>query len=104
MYFIIASPPINSIVCWYDQWYDYRMKYAKVAISIEESILRKIDRLVKAKTFESRSQAFQKAVEHTLEKVERSQLAKECAKLDKRVERKLANEGLSRDLEEWPDY
>ncbi len=80
------------------------MKYAKVAISIEESVLKKIDRLVKSKTFESRSQAFQKAVENTLEKVERSRLTKECAKLDKRFERKLANEGLSRDLEEWPDY
>jgi metal-responsive CopG/Arc/MetJ family transcriptional regulator len=80
------------------------MKYAKVAISIEASLLKKIDRLVKAKTFESRSQAFQKAVEHTLEKVERSRLARECAKLEKNVERKLADQGLSRDLEEWPDY
>jgi metal-responsive CopG/Arc/MetJ family transcriptional regulator len=80
------------------------MKYAKVAISIEESVLKKVDRLVKAKTFESRSQAFQKAVENTLKKVERTQLAKECAKLDKRSERTLANEGLSRDLEEWPEY
>lgn len=80
------------------------MKYAKVAISIDLSILKKIDRLVKAKTFESRSQAFQKAAEHVLEKVEKSRLAKECAKLDKRVERKFAEEGLSRDLEEWPDY
>jgi metal-responsive CopG/Arc/MetJ family transcriptional regulator len=72
------------------------MKYAKVAISIEESVLKKIDRLVKAKTFESRSQAFQKAAEHTLERVERSQLAKECAKLDKRSERELADEGLGK--------
>ena len=80
------------------------MKYAKVAISIEASVLKKIDRLVKAKTFESRSQAFQKAAENTLEKVERSRLAEECAKLDKRLERKLADEGLSKDLKEWPDY
>jgi metal-responsive CopG/Arc/MetJ family transcriptional regulator len=80
------------------------MRYAKVAISIEESVLKKIDRLVKAKAFESRSQAFQKAVENTLEKVERSQLIRECAKLDKRTERKLADEGLIKDLEEWPDY
>ena len=80
------------------------MKYAKVAISIEESVLKKIDRLVKAKTFESRSQAFQQAVESALKKVERSQLAKECAKLDKRTERGLAERGLERDLEEWPDY
>jgi metal-responsive CopG/Arc/MetJ family transcriptional regulator len=80
------------------------MKYAKVAISIEESLLKKVDRLVKARTFESRSHAFQKAVEHALEKVERSRLAKECAKLDKSFERKLANHGLTRDLEEWPDY
>ncbi len=80
------------------------MKYAKVAISIEASVLKKIDRMVKAKTFESRSHAFQKAAELTLAKVERSQLAKECAKLEKRTERKLADEGLSRDLKEWPDY
>lgn len=80
------------------------MKYAKVAISIEESVLKKIDRLVKGKTFESRSQAFQRAAESTLEKVERSQLAAECAKLDKRFERKIADQGLKRDLEEWPDY
>ena len=92
------------IASWYDQWYDYNMKYAKVAISIEESVLKKIDRLVKAKAFESRSQAFQKAAENTLEKVERSQLIRECAKLDKRFERKLADEGLVKDLEEWPDY
>ena len=92
------------IVVWYDQWYDKNMRYAKVAISIEESVLKKIDRLVKAKAFESRSQAFQKAVENTLEKVERSQLIRECAKLDKRTERKLADEGLIKDLEEWPDY
>lgn len=80
------------------------MKYAKVAISIEESVLKKIDRLVKAKTFASRSQALQKAAESALEKIERSRLAAECAKLDKRAESKLADEGLSRDLEEWPDY
>ena len=80
------------------------MKYAKVAISIDAAVLKKIDRLVKNKTFESRSQAFQKAVENTLEKVERSQLARECAKLDKRFERKVADEGLSKDLAEWPDY
>ena len=88
----------------YDQWYDCHMKYAKVAISIETSILKKIDRLVKARTFESRSQAFQQAAKSALEKVERSQLIKECAKLDKRFERKLADEGLKKDLEEWPDY
>ena len=80
------------------------MKCAKVAISIEASVLKKIDRLVKPRTFESRSQAFQKAAENILEKFERSRLAKECAKLDIRFKRKLADEGLSRDLEEWPDY
>lgn len=80
------------------------MKYAKVTISVELPVLKRIDRLVKSKTFANRSQAFQKSVESTLIRVERSQLARECAKLDKRFERKLADEGLSRDLEEWPAY
>lgn len=31
-------------------------------------------------------------------------LARECAKLDLRFERELAEAGLANDFEEWPDY
>ncbi len=31
-------------------------------------------------------------------------LARECAKLDPRYERRLADEGLAEDLADWPEY
>ena len=39
-----------------------------------------------------------------LDRVSRTRLARECAKLDPRAEREFADEGLARDLEEWPEY
>ena len=80
------------------------MKSSKVAISIDESLLKKVDRLVRAQAFESRSQVFQQAVQEKLSRIDKSRLAEECAKLNKRTEKALADEGLSQDLKEWPDY
>jgi hypothetical protein len=34
----------------------------------------------------------------------RGRLAREAAKLDPKTERKLADEGLAADLEEWPEF
>ena len=39
-----------------------------------------------------------------LARMERSRLASECAKLDPKFEKALAEEGLGRDLETWPEY
>ena len=36
--------------------------------------------------------------------IEKSRLAQECAKLDPTFEKALAEEGLSEDLAEWPEY
>ena len=80
------------------------MKYAKVAISIDEALLKRVDRLVKAKTFESRSQAFQRAVEEKLSRLDKTRLARECAKLDPKLEKSLADETLKSALKEWPEY
>jgi hypothetical protein len=35
---------------------------------------------------------------------DRERLAREVAKLDPKSEQAMADEGLSRDLEEWPEY
>ena len=51
-----------------------------------------------------RSQAVLVAVREKLQRLERSRLARECAKLDPATEQALAEEGLSRDAEEWPEY
>jgi len=43
-------------------------------------------------------------VEDKLARLERSRLARECAKLDPGFEKALAEEDLSEDASEWPEY
>ena len=80
------------------------MTRAKVAVSLDESLLNRLDRLVGKAVFPNRSQAIQIAVEEKLERLERSRLARECAKLDPDFEKSLAEEGLSEELSGWPEY
>ncbi|MBM3286042.1 MAG: ribbon-helix-helix protein, CopG family [Candidatus Eisenbacteria bacterium] len=80
------------------------MARSKVAISIDEITLERLDRLVERSVFPSRSQAIQIAVEEKLERLERCRLARECSRLDPKFERALAEEGMSEDLSEWPEY
>ena len=80
------------------------MRKTKVAITIDEKTLGRLDRLVKDRLFPSRSNAIQEAVEEKLERLERSRLARECAKLDPAFEKAMAEEGLSEELSEWPEY
>ena len=80
------------------------MPRAKVAISLDESTLERLDKLVERAVFSNRSQAIQEAVEEKLARMERSRLARECAKLDPTFERALAEEGLAEDATAWPDY
>ena len=80
------------------------MARSKVAISLDESTLDRLDRLVQKKVFPNRSQAIEEAVAEKLARLEKSRLAQECAKLDPTFEKALAEEGLSQDLKEWPEY
>ena len=80
------------------------MSRAKVAISLDESTLKRLDKLVERAVFSNRSQAIQEAVEEKLARMERSRLARECAKLDPAFEKALAEEGMSEDAAEWPEY
>jgi len=80
------------------------MARAKVAISLDENTLDRLDRLVKKQVFPNRSQAIQEAVDEKLSRLDRSRLARECAKLDPAFEKSLADEGLSEELAEWPEY
>lgn len=80
------------------------MSRAKVAISLDESTLKRLDKLVERAVFSNRSQAIQEAVEEKLTRLERSRLARECAKLDPTFEKALAEEGMSEDAAEWPEY
>jgi len=77
---------------------------AKVAITLEKDLLARLDALVAASRFASRSGAVEEAVQEKLSRMDRGRLARECAKLDRGFEQQLADEGLSGDLGEWPEY
>ena len=68
------------------------MAVSKIAISIDQRTLKKLDRLVRNRTFPSRSRVIQDAVEEKLKKIEKGRLARECAKLDPDFEKALAEE------------
>ena len=80
------------------------MPKSKVAISLNESMLGQLDQLVKASVFPSRSRAIEIAIQEKLARMNRDRLAQECAKLDPKLERSLAEEGLVDSLSEWPEY
>jgi len=74
------------------------MATAKIAISLDEGTVKRLDRLVKNRIFPSRSKVIQDAVEEKLNKMGKGRLARECAKLDPEFEKALAEEGLSYEL------
>jgi len=80
------------------------MGSSKVAITLESELLEEVDALVKNHVFPNRSKAIQKAVEEKLQRMNRTLLARECAKLDPKFEKSMAEEGLDEDLSEWPEY
>jgi Arc/MetJ-type ribon-helix-helix transcriptional regulator len=80
------------------------MPVAKIAVSLDERVVRKLDGLVRKGLFPSRSKAIQEALESQLSKLDRSRLAVECAKLDRRLEQAVAEEGMAYEVEQWPEY
>jgi Arc/MetJ-type ribon-helix-helix transcriptional regulator len=80
------------------------MSSVKVAITLDQKMLIRVDGLVSKRIFPNRSRAIQAAVGEKLARMERGRLALECAKLDPKVEKALAEEGLGRELESWPEY
>jgi Arc/MetJ-type ribon-helix-helix transcriptional regulator len=80
------------------------MAKLKIAITIDETALAAVDRLVDEQRFSSRSQAIQTAVDEKLARVTGSRLALECAKLDPAFEQHLAEEGLEAERAAWPAY
>ena len=80
------------------------METAKVAISIDKKTLERLDRLVKEQVFPNRSKAIQQAIEDKLSRLDRTRLAEQCAKLDPAAEQSIAEDGLSEELDRWPEY
>lgn len=80
------------------------MPRAKVAVTIDQETLRRVDQLVRHARFPNRSRAIEYALTAQLDRLERTRLAAECAKLDPTIERKLAELGLAADEKDWPAY
>ena len=80
------------------------MSTEKIAVTLDPKLVSKLDSLVEAHVFPSRSKAIQKAVQEKLSRMDRSRLVRECSKLDPKFEQALAEEGLSAQLAEWPEY
>lgn len=80
------------------------MGKAKIAITLDEKIVNRIDRLVQKKAFSNRSQAIEEALLEKLTRLDKSRLARETAKLDPEYERALAEEGIAQDSSEWPVF
>lgn len=80
------------------------MAKTKVAVSLDAKLVDRVDALVQGAHFPNRSQAIEVALAEKLERLQRTQLARECAKLDPREETVLADEGLREDMRAWPAY
>ncbi len=81
-----------------------QMGKTKVAVTIDAMAIIKIDRLVERRVFANRSQAIQEALYEKIERIEQRRLAEECAKLDPAEELQLAEEGMTEEIERWPEY
>jgi metal-responsive CopG/Arc/MetJ family transcriptional regulator len=80
------------------------MPKTKIAVTVDAALLEQLDELIAQAQFPNRSQAVEAALAEKLGRLRRTRLARECAKLDPEEERAWAEEGLSADLELWPEY
>ncbi len=80
------------------------MPKTKVALTLDADLLDRVDQLVARQRFRNRSQAVEVALAEKLERLARTRLARECAKLDPKEEKAMADEGLAESLETWPKY
>jgi metal-responsive CopG/Arc/MetJ family transcriptional regulator len=71
----------------------------KVAVTLDSRVLDHIDELVASERCPSRSHAIESAVIDKLKRIQHTRLARECAKLNRRDEQALADEGLAAHIE-----
>ncbi len=80
------------------------MDKAKIAITLDEKIVGRLDQLVKQEAYSNRSQAIEAALRDKLQRLDRTRLARELTKLDPQQEKALAEEGIATDGAEWPAF
>ena len=80
------------------------MPKKKVALTLDAKLVERVDELVVRRRFRNRSQAIESALADNLQRLARTQLARESAKLKVHEEKRLADEGLADDFASWPEY
>ena len=80
------------------------MGQAKIAISIDDTLLARLDVLISENLYPNRSRAIQESVREKLELLDRNRLARECAKLSPSSEKMLAEENIVIESNQWPTY
>jgi metal-responsive CopG/Arc/MetJ family transcriptional regulator len=80
------------------------MTAAKIAITIDENLLREVDNWVKQKLYPNRSQAVQAALFDRVNQLNQQRLEAECAKLDPQEEQEFAELGIEETLNGWSHY
>jgi metal-responsive CopG/Arc/MetJ family transcriptional regulator len=80
------------------------MTAAKIAISIDPKLLKRVDTLVRRKVFRSRSEVIQLAIGEQIDRYDDKAFARECSKLDPAEEQAMADVGLSSEVAEWPPF
>lgn len=80
------------------------MPKTKLAVTLDADLVESLDELVAARQFPNRSRAIETAVAEKLARLSRTRLARECAKLNPKEEKALAEEGLAGATEIWSEY
>jgi metal-responsive CopG/Arc/MetJ family transcriptional regulator len=80
------------------------MPKTKVALTLDAGLVDQVDELVAKRQFRNRSQAVEAALADKLQRLARTRLAREAAKLNPLEEKRLADEGLVDALDAWPEY
>jgi metal-responsive CopG/Arc/MetJ family transcriptional regulator len=79
------------------------MGKTKIAITIDEKVLLRLDQLVSQMVFLNRSRAIEDAILDKLERIDRTRLARELTLLDPEQEKSLAEAAIAKDRLEWPE-
>ena len=69
------------------------MSKSRITITLDEGLLKRLDHLVQAVPYSSRSRAIQEAVEDKLRKTNKDDFERELVKLDPQFEQEMADEG-----------
>lgn len=80
------------------------MAKTKLAVTMDAALVEELDLLVAERHFPNRSQAIEMAVADKIERLAKFRLARECANLNRKEERAMAEEGLFGSADSWPEY